>query len=299
MHINKNLAIAYSNNPTSISYKSIILACKETNSNIKILDQIISYDLKYDENKMLIDNKDENGILSLEAARIIKNNGWKNSNVESVMKDIDCVIIPGGVDISPTLLKNEKEGHNLKEDNDYSAERDISDYLLISYCLDLDIPILCICRGMQMLGVVSGSDVIQDIPTYFNEKDIAYDYIHRDYNRKYFLAHDIKISDKDSLLYKIYQKDIIKSCPSWHHQAIDKLEDTKLSITGIYNTSGIDIIEAIERKDKSFCLGVQFHPEIAVKKHLENDNNKDDFMNYEDSLVLFKALVNFNKKLGK
>ncbi|MBQ1890499.1 MAG: gamma-glutamyl-gamma-aminobutyrate hydrolase family protein, partial [Selenomonas sp.] len=50
----------------------------------------------------------------------------------------------------------------------YSAERDVSDYLLMSYCLEKDVPVLAICRGMQMLSVVSGADIIQDIPTYMS-----------------------------------------------------------------------------------------------------------------------------------
>ena len=61
----------------------------------------------------------------------------------------------------------------------YSAERDVSDYLLMSYCLGKDIPILAICGGMQMLSVVSGADMLRDIPYYLREQGIDYRYEHR------------------------------------------------------------------------------------------------------------------------
>ena len=45
-------------------------------------------------------------------------------------------------------------------------------------------------------------------------------------------------------------------------------QDTPLNISGMTTTDGINMIEAVERKDLSFCLGVQFHPEVAVRKTL-------------------------------
>lgn len=69
-----------------------------------------------------------------------------------------------------------------QEERDYNAERDISDYLTMAYCLDNDIPVMGFCRGMQMLSVVSGAEVIQDVPAYFAELGLEYNDEHN--NRK-------------------------------------------------------------------------------------------------------------------
>ena len=72
----------------------------------------------------------------------------------------------------------------IEKDSDYSAERDVSDYLLFSYCLEKNIPILAICRGMQMLSIVSGAEIVQDIPRWFAEEGAEYCYQHRDRRKK-------------------------------------------------------------------------------------------------------------------
>lgn len=102
------LGIAYSNTPNSYSYKSTITTANETKAEVVMLDMVKSYDLSYDENNNLVDGFDEHGILNSDKAKIIKENTWHNSNIEEVMKDVDCVIVPGGWDISPSLYKNEQ-----------------------------------------------------------------------------------------------------------------------------------------------------------------------------------------------
>ena len=286
-----HLAIAWSNVQDSESYKSTIVAARETGADVVLLDMVRSADLSYDEEGLLQDAKDEQGILKSDAARLVKSNTWKNSNVEEVMKGIDCLILPGGWDISPSLYKEEQPWHGIPEDGDYSAERDVSDYLLLSYCLDKDIPVYCICRGMQMLCVVSGAEMIQDIGNYYEEKGIEYTNMHRDPDRKNFMAHDVEILSHDSLIYEITGKDKLERCPSWHHQMVGDVSGTELTVTATTDTSGIAVVEAVERKDKRFCIGVQFHPEIAVRRHVEKDDDANKFMDYETAMSGFRALV--------
>ena len=162
-----SVGIAWSNVPDSYSYTSTIIAVKEAGATPVILDMVKSYDLNYDKKGNLIDSKDEHGILTSRAAKLVKCNQWQNSNAAAVMKGIDCIIFPGGWDISPTLYYNEQPWHGIEKDSDYSAERDVSDYLLFSYCLEKNIPTLAICRGMQMLSIVSGAEIVQDIPRWF------------------------------------------------------------------------------------------------------------------------------------
>ena len=56
-------------------------------------------------------------------------------------------------------------------------------------------------------------------------------------------------------------------------------------------TEGVSIIEAVERTDKTFAIGLQYHPEAAIVKRLDGAANASQFMSYDDALVYFKALV--------
>ena len=113
--------------------------------------------------------------------------------------------------------------------------------------------------------------MIQDIGTWFNDQGIEYHYKHRREQKDEYEPHDIMICDHDSLLYKLMKKDIVEDCPSWHHQAVGSVEETGLSATAYTKTEGLDMIEAVERKDRSFAIGVQYHPEVAVRKILDKE----------------------------
>ena len=290
-----NLAIAWNNVPDAPSYVGAIVAARETGANVIFLDMVKSADLAYDEAGLLCWGKTESGILSSEAAKLVKKNTWHNSNVEEVMEGIDCVILPGGCDVSPTLFKKEQPWHGIEGDLEVSAERDVSDYLLLSYCLDRDIPVYCICRGMQLLAIVSGGEIIQDMGTYYEELGIEYKDTHRDPEKKLFIPHDVAVLDRDSLLYKITKKDLLEGCPSWHHQMVGDISDTGLTVTATKETEGITVIEAVERKDKTFCIGVQFHPEMAVHDHVKGIKRADELMDYETAMSVFNALVEEGK----
>lgn len=284
-----NIAVAW-NNVRSYSFESTVAAANELDATITELPMLRSYDMEYDDDGMLIGAKDEHGILTTEAAKLVKTNTWQNSDVELVMQDIDAVIFPGGSDICPTLYYSEQAWHGIESDTDYSAERDVSDYILMSYCLEKDIPILAICRGMQMLSVVSGADIIQDIGQWYNAQGVAYDHTHRDPEKKVFCSHSIDIVSDDSLIYSITGQRELTDCPSWHHQAVGDISGTRLTVTARTVSNGIEIIEAVERKDKTFCLGVQFHPEVAVRKVLDKADDAADFMEYDAAMSFFRAL---------
>jgi putative glutamine amidotransferase len=260
------------------------------------LDQALSADLSYDKDGKLIDAVDEHGILTPENAKKVKRNTWQNSNVEELMDGVDCIVFPGGSDICPTLYYNEQEWHGIEEDTDHCAERDVSDYILLSYCLEQDIPMLAICRGMQMLSVVSGADMIQDISQWISKDGIEYHNLHRDPEKKDLVPHQVTLTSTDSLIYRIVGTDSINAVPSWHHQAAENVDNTRLVVTALTETDGKQIIEAVERPDKTFCIGVQFHPEVAVRKHLDKEENEGDFMEYDDAMAFFNALLSAGEK---
>lgn len=66
--------------------------------------------------------------------------------------------------------------------------------------------------------------------------------------------------------------------------------NTRLAVTAQANTDGIPVIEAVERHDQTFCLGVQFHPEVAVRKAVDHAENAGNFMDYDTAMAIFHAL---------
>lgn len=285
-----NLGIAWSSTPDSYTYVATQLTAEKTGANVVMLDMVKSCDLEYDQEDKLVNAKDEAGVLTSEAARLVKASRWTGSNSEELLKDIDCVIFPGGYDISPTLFKDEQAWHGIEGDLDVSAERDVSDYILVSYCLDHDIPMLGICRGMQMMAVVSGAEMVQDVPTYYEELGVEYNYIHRDKIKKLFIGHPVEVTE-GSLIHKIMGENPVQGAPSWHHQMVKDASGTKLTVTGTTDTCGVSIVEVIERSDLKFCLGVQYHPEVPIRMEIKDEHEGDNLMDTESAMKVFNALV--------
>ena len=280
------VGVAWKSNQKSESFVAVCEAIEAAGGRPVILSQVLSADLVY-ENNMLVGSTDADGVLTAEAAKLIRCNTWQGSNVEEVMNGITAIVFPGGEDISPSLYYSPQQVETLEG---FSAERDVSDFLLMSWCLEKDVPILAICRGMQMLAVVSGADMIQDLTLYMSQLGKEYAYEHRNEPEipgayRDFASHDVNVTVKDSLLFRLSGADLIKDVPSWHHQAVRSIDGTRLVVTGETNTGGERIIEAIERPDKTFVLGLQYHPEIAVVREAD-----------EALLVYFTAIVNMAKK---
>ena len=275
------IGIAWRSNQNAETFQAVCQAIESAGGVPVVLDQILSADLNY-ENGMLTEGKNADGCLSDEAAKLVRCNSWQDSNAETAMDGITAVVFPGGEEISPSLYYDPKPALSTEV---FSAERDVSDYLLMSYCLENDIAILAICRGMEMLSIVSGAEMIQDIPDYLESLGLKSQSEHRiepESPGAYpgLAFHNVIITDRDCLLFRAVGKQTIENVPSWHHQAVRSVEGTRLKVTGITETAGIDLIEAVERPDKSFVLGLQFHPEIAVVRELD-----------DDSLCYFEAVV--------
>ena len=294
----KTIAIAWRTNQSSETYVNTCRSVEEAGGKLVRLGQVFFYDLDYDDSGKLIDAVDSIGALSLSAADTVKSNTWHNSNAEEMLKGVDFVIFPGGDDISPSLCRDPQEWEGEDDDRCFDVERDVSDYVLMSYCLDKDIPFVGICRGMQMLSVISGARMIEDIPIYFKGLSVEYHYEHRNQKDspdayRDFAPHDM-ILYKDSMIERIMGSDHLTGCPSWHHQAVRSVENTPLKVTGHTVTDGVDMIESVERTDKKCAFGIQYHPEASVGKYLDDDDNKGDYMDYDSALRLFRWVVNYS-----
>ena len=268
------VGIAWRADTDSEFFTNICRAVEQAGGTWVMLDQVCSADLDYDEAGNLTEGVAELGCLDENAGKLLRCNTWHGSNAAEAVGAVSIVLFTGGEDISSTLFYDPEPWHGIVAEIDYNAERDVSDYLTMTYCLDNDIPVLGFCRGMQMLSVVSGAEMIQDVPAYFAEMGLEYNYEHRNQKAtpesyRDYAPHAVQVAE-NSLLYGIVYTTELTGCPSWHHQAVKNVDNTRLAVTGYTDTNGIQMIEAVERTDKTFALGLQFHPEAAVVKNLDD-----------------------------
>ncbi|GAB1476434.1 gamma-glutamyl-gamma-aminobutyrate hydrolase family protein [Bacillota bacterium] len=168
---------------------------------------------------------------------------------ESLLDSIDALVLTGGEDVDPSYY-GEDPDPNLE---DVNVERDTSDFLLLQAALDRDLPVLAICRGFQVLNVISGGSLYQDIPTLYGTE-----VLHRSVDQVDFAYHDIDISE-GSLLADIMGAGTL-NVNSWHHQGVKNLGE---GLDVIANSED-GMVEAVQKEGSTFVLGLQFHPEWHV-----------------------------------
>ena len=167
----------------------------------------------------------------------------------SLVKKLDGVVLSGGADIDPDYLEE------LPIDGiDINPERDKPELILIKLLIDRHVPILGICRGMQMLSAALGGKLYQDIYTQHNVDCIC----HSQKIARGLSSHCV-ISQNDTLLYAIMNTDCL-DVNSFHHQAVKSVP--KGFVVSAVAQDGI--IEAMESVDYQPILGVQWHPECML-----------------------------------
>ena len=294
------IAIAWRADASNEFCTNVVKAFAELGIEIVMLDQLKAPYIQYEGDNVAATCIDSEGVgyLSEEYGSKVKTHTYEGSNVAKIMQGVDAVIFTGGEDISPTLLATPQDWHHIEAEIDYNAARDVSDFLTMSYCLDKDIPLMGFCRGAQMLGVVSGATIIQDIPTWFVGQGLDYNYEHRrekgeGETYRDYVPHTVTLVE-GSRLAEFYGTTTLTNCPSWHHQAILSTEGTPLQVTATATVSGVEMVEGIERVDKTCAIAVQFHPEAAVVKHLGeaiNNDNAEQFMSYDEGMKIFRSFV--------
>ena len=78
---------------------------------------------------------------------------------------------------------------------------------------------------------------------------------------------------------------------------VEDISNTRLSVIAQTETQGIKIIEGVQRKDRRFCLGLQFHPEVAVGKFINKEQNANAFMDYDIAISFFRAFIEAGKEM--
>jgi len=174
-----------------------------------------------------------------------------HESAQSAVEKCDGVLLSGGGDIDSNLYGCERH----EATHGILQQRDELELALIKAAIGLDLPILGICRGIQILNVALGGTLVQDIPSQVRPG----------------LGHNIGGQSPDmhpitieagSLLFEVLGTGQI-DVNSRHHQAVGDL-GTGLRITAVAEDG---VVEAIESIDGRPILAVQFHPENILESH--------------------------------
>ena len=175
----------------------------------------------------------------------------ENHKISIIYKEIEEAIIKNGaIPIGITLNNNYKKLINLCDGIIFQGGDEFEKYDLesLKYIYDINKPVLGICLGMQLMGVLFNGNMI-DINNH--KKTLNY-------------SHEVRIK-RNSKLYNIFKTDIIKV--NSRHKSV--IKNTKLNISGISQDGYIEAIEDIRNK---FFIGVQWHPE-SMLKYDDKQNN--------------------------
>jgi putative glutamine amidotransferase len=160
---------------------------------------------------------------------------------------IDGLLLAGGADIDPACYGRQTHPETLGT----VPERDRFEIALAREAIERDVPLLGICRGMQLINVALGGTLLQHLP----------EHLAHEQHRRVVGSFDGSDHEVDVLPGTLAMQVIDAprhSTKSHHHQGVDRLgEGLQVSAR-----SAIDgLVEALELPQRSFVLGVQWHPE--------------------------------------
>ncbi len=168
---------------------------------------------------------------------------------QQLLDMLDGLILAGGSDVDPASYGAEPE----PETRGTNADRDRFEAALARAALERDMPVLGICRGMQMLNVACGGTLVQNIDGLETHR----------HTLGQFGDHEVEL-DAGSLAARAVGTGRT-SVRSHHHQGVDRLGEG-LRVTG--HSPSDDLVEAIEMPDHRFALGVLWHPEEDETSHV-------------------------------
>jgi putative glutamine amidotransferase len=168
-------------------------------------------------------------------------------NPDEVLDQLDGLVLAGGCDVDPSTYGADPHPMTI---NTVPA-RDRTELALARAAVERDMPVLGICRGMQVLNVALGGTLDQHVPDTVG---------HEEHRRKLgtFDGNDHDVTLKAGSLAATAAGEVTHGTKSHHHQGVATIGDG-LEITG--HSAIDDYPEAIEAPDRRFVLGVQWHPE--------------------------------------
>jgi gamma-glutamyl-gamma-aminobutyrate hydrolase PuuD len=168
----------------------------------------------------------------------------ESGSVSSVLDGLHGLLIAGGADVDPVRYGQQRQPHT----DPARIDRDGWELALLAGALARDLPVLAICRGLQVLNVALGGDLVQHLPDQLGS-DLHCPTVGVHGRHPVTLVGGSRLA---ALLGEQLQ------VASYHHQAIDRLAQP-LTATG-WAPDGT--VESVEHADAGWVIGVQWHPEV-------------------------------------
>ena len=177
---------------------------------------------------------------------------------------INGYLFTGGHDVSPALYGETP----ISSCGVPCPQRDLLEKMIFWKAYEKNKPILGICRGIQLINVLMGGTLYQDLPSQNPSSSVEH-HMTFPYDRT---VHKVTIKKK-SPLYSVFRKEHLQ-VNSYHHQGIH-IVGKNLEVAAVAEDG---LVEGIYDPKKNFLIGVQWHPEFIYQKD-------------EDQLNLLKAFV--------
>jgi putative glutamine amidotransferase len=178
----------------------------------------------------------------------------QDGTVNQILELVDGLIFSGGADIDPARY-GDADVHPATYD--ISEERDRFELELINTAVNRDLPVLCICRGIQVLNVALGGSLVQHI-----DDQVENPLPHRQHEAGFLgteSSHDVTFIE-GSLAAEVFEAPTVP-VNSLHHQSLATPSEA-IQVEGV---SRDGVIEAVSVPSCRFVLGVQWHPELLFK----------------------------------
>ena len=183
----------------------------------------------------------------------------QDGNIEELLNVLDGLLLSGGGDIRP-----DRFGDVEQHPKTYGIHngRDELELALVREAIRRDMPVLCICRGIQVLNVALGGTLIQDVADQYsasiNHRQAELGITKEDPSH-------VVTATPGSLLERTYGGAVIQT-NSFHHQGLREIAP-ELRVVGVADDG---LVEAVEHPGCGWVLGVQWHPEMMYAVHDEH-----------------------------
>jgi len=172
--------------------------------------------------------------------------------VSALLDVLDGLVLAGGGDLDPQRFGEEP----LPQLGEVDPERDAFELALARLAMERDMPVLGICRGMQVLNVAAGGTLYQDIPS-----QVPRALLHDQTAPRWYPCHEVRIEEETQLAAILGAPSLRVN--SFHHQAV-KVVAPQFRVSAKAKDA---VVEGIESRENRFVLGVQWHPECMVERY--------------------------------
>ena len=212
-------------------------------------------------NKIILSKASKNYINWIQDDNTVILDAYRISNIDSILAIADGIIITGGEDINPLFYNDTL---NLKVCGNIDHRRDTLEKKLFDYAFENKIPLMGVCRGMQMINVASGGTLYGDIPS-----EIGTKVIHRNNGE---VMHEVVLTESCPLIFPEGRDTFMVN--SWHHQGLKDIPDEINVVAKSFD--GLPEAIYVDEELHPFMIAVQFHPERLgsdnpIRKRMRNN----------------------------